>query len=273
MLDEDKPLNKQDQKRLKDKRGEGNGKTYIPFSQVGDFSSSGESVRVKSTTVGRLHHFHSGIELAAFLIFDWYTTTSDIREQFPIPLQDSLIICRQLGIKHPQTKGKLTIASTDLLLDLKGGNQLAIAVKPAEALNDKRVLEKLQIEKSYWENKGVKWQLFTEKEVSDGLKENLKWLKPFLDKNISDAYEIIGIDVFNLADRFSKFPNNKVAKFCGQLDDQYQLQPGHHVEILRFAVAHRYLLVDINKPFYSWKCAEVTLNGKFNQKREFGDAS
>ena len=43
MLDEDKPLNKKDLKRLKDKRGEGNGKTYIPFSQVGDFSSSGES--------------------------------------------------------------------------------------------------------------------------------------------------------------------------------------------------------------------------------------
>lgn len=88
MLDADKPLNKQDQKRLKEKRGEGNGKAYIPFVQVGDFSSSGESVRVKSATVERLHHFHSGIELAAFLIFDWCSTASDIREQFPIPFQD-----------------------------------------------------------------------------------------------------------------------------------------------------------------------------------------
>ncbi|ENT7206728.1 hypothetical protein [Vibrio parahaemolyticus] len=37
MSDADKPLNKKDQKRLDEKRGEGIGKDYIPFIQVGEF--------------------------------------------------------------------------------------------------------------------------------------------------------------------------------------------------------------------------------------------
>ncbi|WP_299685527.1 TnsA endonuclease N-terminal domain-containing protein [uncultured Vibrio sp.] len=181
MSDADKPLNKKDQKRLDEKRGEGIGKDYVPFIKVGEFSSSGESVRVKSATVGRVHHFFSGNELAAFLVFDWCKEVIDIREQFPIPLTDSLIICRQLGIRHPQEKGELKIVTTDLLIDFVDGSQLAIPVKPALNLDDKRIVEKLQIEKSYWEAAKVPCLFFTDQEVSNDLKMNLKWIKPLID--------------------------------------------------------------------------------------------
>ncbi len=112
MSDSNKPLNKQAKLWLKQKRGQGSGKNYIPFIQVGDFSSSGESVRVRSSTVGRVHHIHSGIELSAFLIFDRSSKIIDIREQFPIPLTDSLSICEQLGITHPQNRGELSIVTS-----------------------------------------------------------------------------------------------------------------------------------------------------------------
>ncbi len=166
MSDADKPLNKKDQKRLDEKRGEGTGKGYVPFIKVGEFSSSGESVRVKSATVGRVHHLFSGNELAAFLVFDWCEEIIDIREQFPIPLADSLIICRQLGIRHPQEKGELRIVTTDLLIDFSDGSQIAIPVKPALKLDDKRIVEKLQIEKAYWEAIKVPCPIFTDQEVS-----------------------------------------------------------------------------------------------------------
>lgn len=48
MSDENKALNKRDTKRLAEKRGTGFGKDYVPFIKVGEFSSSGESIRVKS---------------------------------------------------------------------------------------------------------------------------------------------------------------------------------------------------------------------------------
>ncbi|EAZ98540.1 hypothetical protein MELB17_00365 [Marinobacter sp. ELB17] len=37
-------------------------------------------------------------------------------------------ICTRLGIRHPQVRGLLTVVSTDLLIDLFSGKQLAIAV-------------------------------------------------------------------------------------------------------------------------------------------------
>ncbi|MBF4237818.1 TnsA endonuclease N-terminal domain-containing protein, partial [Vibrio anguillarum] len=93
---------------------------------------------------------------------------------------DTLEICRQLGIKHPQISGKLKVVTTDFLLDFKKQKQLALTVKYAEELAIPRVIDKLQIEKAYWDNKGADWRIFTERQVEPALKENLQWLHPAL---------------------------------------------------------------------------------------------
>jgi len=43
------------EKRLKT-RGKGVGKAYEPFIKVHELSSQGESVRIRSASVGRVHH-------------------------------------------------------------------------------------------------------------------------------------------------------------------------------------------------------------------------
>lgn len=259
MSDEDKPLNKKDQKRLDEKRGEGAGKDYVPFVKVGEFSSSGESVRVKSATVGRIHHFHSGNELAAFLVFDWCKDVIDIREQFPIPLADSLIICRQLGIRHPQEKGELKIVTTDLLIDFSDGTQLAIPVKPALELDKERIIEKLQIEKAYWEASKVPCPIFTDQEVSNELKMNLKWIRPLIDIDIEAEYPFSRQDVLDLVVRLAKQPKAFVARHCAKMDDEYQLEEGTHIGIFRYGIANQYIKASLEIPFTDWKCEDVEL--------------
>lgn len=259
MSDADKPLNKKDKKRLDEKRGEGTGKDYVPFIKVGEFNSSGESVRVKSATVGRIHHFHSGIELAAFLVFDWCKKVIDIREQYPIPLVDSLIICRQLGIRHPQEKGELKIVTTDLLIDFSDGTQLAIPVKPALELDKERTTEKLQIEKVYWESSKVPFQIFTDKEISNELKMNLKWIRPLIDIAHQSEYPFSKQDVLDLAVRLAKQPRAFVARHCAKMDDKYQLEEGTHIGIFRYGIANQYLKASLEIPFTDWKCEDVEL--------------
>ncbi|EJE8671951.1 heteromeric transposase endonuclease subunit TnsA [Vibrio vulnificus] len=273
MSDANKPLNKKDQKRLDEKRGEGTGKDYVPFIKVGEFSSSGESVRVKSATVGRVHHFFSGNELAAFLVFDWCEEVIDIREQFPIPLADSLIICRQLGIRHPQEKGELKIVTTDLLIDFADGSQIAIPVKPALKLDDKRIVEKLQIEKAYWETVKVPCPIFTDQEVSDELKMNLKWIKPLIDIDTEVKYPFSKQDVIDLAARLAKQPKAYVARHCAKLDDQYQLEEGTHIGIFRYGIANQYLKASLETQFTEWKCEDVELLISGNRDLEVGNAS
>ena len=96
MNDANKPIDRKHEKLLKT-RGQGTGKDYEPFIKVHEISSSGESVRIR----GRVHHLLSGIELLAFLVFDQFEQMIDIREQYPLPINDTLDICSRLGIRHP----------------------------------------------------------------------------------------------------------------------------------------------------------------------------
>jgi hypothetical protein len=259
MSDENRNLNKKDQKRLDEGRGQGSLDTYKPFILVGEFSSSGESVRVKSHIANRVHHFHSGIEFAAFLIFAYSIKTKDIREQYPLPLIDTLNICNQLGVKHPQAKSELYIVTTDLIIDLKGGKKLAIAVKPINELSNKRTIEKLQIERSYWESRGVEWFIFTDKDISMELKQNLHWLKPFLEPESAEQYQITFEDVVALIGRLSSYDNGKVNKICGLLDDKYQQEAGTHLTILRYSMANGHIKAALNKLFHDIDISELEI--------------
>lgn len=77
----------------------------------------------------------------------------DIREQFPLlPLSLSLKISQLLDIDHPKnriSKDPIVI-TTDFLLTCSDGQRVwyeAVCVKPSEKLSDKRVAEKLDIER------------------------------------------------------------------------------------------------------------------------------
>ena len=43
----------------------------------------------------------SDLELAIFLLFEWNEKIVDIREQFPLRLEDTKIIASEAQIKHP----------------------------------------------------------------------------------------------------------------------------------------------------------------------------
>lgn len=258
MTDFDKPIDPKDKKRLLN-RGKGVGKGHEPFFRVQELSSSGESVRIHGHVTGRVHHLLSGIELAAFALFDWHQGTLNIREQYSLPDTDTRIICKQLGIKHPQLHGKLKIVTTDLLMDFKNGSQLALAVKPVSALNDERTIEKLQIERFYWEGLGVEWKLFTDREVSKPMKENLVWLRPVLNEANSEAQFDVN-EVTTVLLRLSGQRELGATRICARLDDQYGLAPGTHLQVLRYGVARHLINAPIQTSFHDWRCSELTLN-------------
>lgn len=258
MTDSNKPLDPKHEKLLKT-RGRGSGKDYEPLIKVHELSSQGESVRIRSASVGRVHHFLSGIELLAFLVFDQFEQTIDIREQYPLPINDTLDICAQLGIQHPQMHGFLKLVSTDLLIDFISGHQLAVSVKPSSELSKPRIMEKLQIEKAYWENRDVEWRIFTEREVTDGMRENLMWIQPYLSPEMGESQEVEYSDVQDLFCRLESHPRTKVTRLCAKLDDQYDVDPGFHLSILRFAVAQRFIKAPLNNAFHSWIFSDLTL--------------
>lgn len=252
-------INPKDAKKLTDKRGEGIGKDYIPFFKVHELSSSGESIRIWGAKTSRIHHLLSGLEFLTFQVFDWSSRVVDIREHFPLNLSETTQLAENLGMNHPEANKGLKVVTTNFLIDVVGGDKLAINVLYKKDLSKKRNLEKLQLEKAYWENKGIKWLIVTEEQFSDDLKENMAWIRPYVYLSDDEKMQIDNETQKVLFPRLQMGSAKSLLKYCGELDDSYQLVPGSHLEMLRKAVANKRLSVPLNKSFHSWKCNEIEL--------------
>ena len=75
-------------RRIREGRGQGLGPDYKPFIYTRDVSSLGRSHRLPGSKTRRLHHLLSDLELAVFLTLDRSRNVTDIREQFPMRVED-----------------------------------------------------------------------------------------------------------------------------------------------------------------------------------------
>ncbi|WP_038349478.1 TnsA endonuclease N-terminal domain-containing protein, partial [Acinetobacter baumannii] len=134
-------------KRIKSGRGQGMGKDYQPWLTIQDVPSRGVSHRIYSHKTQRVHHLLSNLELYVFLILDWSSFVQDIREQFPLNLDDTKEICLEHGLRHPSIQGSEQVMTSDFLIDTndKKKPQFVIQVKPLKELIKERTIEKLVI--------------------------------------------------------------------------------------------------------------------------------
>jgi hypothetical protein len=236
-------------KRFKDGRGSGVGRDYQPFLTVRDVPSTGRVHRLPSATVGRVHHLLSDLEHHVFCQLDWHPETVDIREQFPIALEDSRALAERLGIAHPSFAGVDQVVTTDFIVDMNRAGRVfhkAISAKYAEDLDDPRVIEKLELERRYWSEKDIPFCIVTEQEIPKLLVQNIKWIRPFLTSygfNADELKEYFGI--FNDTKRF--YPSQKISSITNKLDDDYNLEVGTHLSVLRPLLAQRAFSFDMLK--------------------------
>lgn len=70
--------------------------------------------------------------------------------------------------------------SSDFLVNTsdKVNPKFVLQAKYEEALQDHRTVEKLELERRYWEKKKIPWMLITEKDVPKVVFQNISWLYP-----------------------------------------------------------------------------------------------
>jgi len=158
-------------RKIKKGRGQGRGAEYVPWLKVQDGPSQGNLIRSLGWKTGRVHHFLSKLEYQYFCVLEWSSRVFDIREQYPLlPLDLTIEIADRLRIKHPthpKTKQPIVLTS-DFLIDLHGEDlsiQTVRTIKPYEKLDSKRIIEKFEIERTYWAEKGIDWGIVTELEL------------------------------------------------------------------------------------------------------------
>lgn len=169
------------EKRLKEGRGGGFGRYYVPWIFVHEVPSKGFSSIRKGWKTGRAHHFLSKLETSYFYMLEWQDEILDIREQFPLQREETKAIATYLGIEHPKdprTKVDIVMTTDFVNIERSGFSNklLARSAKYKEELKKNRTIEKLAIEKEYWKRRDVEWGIVTEKTIDDQLVRNVEWL-------------------------------------------------------------------------------------------------
>ena len=227
-------------KRLQnEKRGQGVGKHYKPFLTVQDVPSKGRIHRRPSLTHNRIVHLLSDLELAAFLLFDWEKSVIDIREQFPLNPEATLSIAKRLSIKHPAYQGVIQVMTTDLLVDFNSDGQhlsKAISVKYAQDLEDERTIEKLELERRFWEGEGIEWFIFTEHEVPVHFVKNIRWLAPHMHSyDLDDSQRMFVFE--SILQMLEACPEEKLPVLLSELDQKQGLERGTNLKYFRHLAA------------------------------------
>lgn len=247
-----------DEKRIKrftrEGRGAGTGKHYKPWLTVSDVPSLGRVHRVFCPKTGREHHLLSDNEYYAFLLQWWDDNVIDIREQFPlIDRRETLEIAARCGVRHPvdPASGALWVITTDLLVTIRTTcsiETVAYTVKQAEELRKERTLEKLDIERRYWERRDVRWNILTDRQVKNTFTKNLAWI---LDPNElhSQTPTCTDIDIavrYALAEEQRTQPYAPIRMVCRTADQRLDCKAGTALASLRRLLGAKLVRVDLH---------------------------
>lgn len=239
---------------LAEGRGSGTGGDYKPWLTVQDLSSQGESRRALGLKTGREHHLFSNVEWELFLLLEWSSDITDIREQFPLDRALTLEIAALLGIPHPCYPDARvpTVMTADMLVtrSQNGVDVLeAFNAKRSEEAEDARSLEKLEIQRHYFELAGIPHRLVFHSEIPHQEARNIEWIRgAFVKPGESLPYPAYYDEHQQLmAGTLSRHPGDgSLTDFCATYDRLYGTEPGTGLRIAKLLMLNRTLQADLS---------------------------
>ncbi|MCQ4282240.1 MULTISPECIES: TnsA endonuclease N-terminal domain-containing protein [Stutzerimonas] len=168
--------------------GQGSLEHYVPWLRVQDVPSHGRSRKIHGAKVNRLHHLLSDLEYGYLLLLEFSESVIDIREQYPLlPQSAAQSIANSLNIAYPVYPGTKVpfVMTTDFLVTLRqpDGSERLVArtIKYTESFASgrrlERTLQKLKIEREFWKNRNIDWNVVTEENIPATLSSNLDWFR------------------------------------------------------------------------------------------------
>jgi hypothetical protein len=243
-----------DENKLKQGRGQGHGEDYSPYLTVREVPSDGLCHRIKGCKTNRTHHFLSSLERDYFYILEWSPIVVDIREQFRLEFDETLAIANRLGINHPsdmKTKEPI-VMTTDFLIDFNhdgGIRQKARSIKMSQDLSSPRVIEKQEIERTFWSERGTDWGIVTEREIPKPLTENIQWIhRAMLPDGAPEIPEQMILQAERaLFDAINGSPHKPLSHLTTGVDCLLGLRPGMSLSLVKYLLASRQWMVDMRK--------------------------
>lgn len=243
-------------KFIKEGRGQGFGKEYKPWLSIHDFPSKGRVSRVLGWKSKRIHHFFSDMQTIYFYMLEWENSVIDIREHYPLlDIEDAIKDKSDLGLekfKDKESRYPYTL-TTNFLITIKNSNNeniyIARSIKSKLEIEKKKTLERLEIERRYWESKDIDWGIVTQNEIPKVYVRNIEWVHSTL-----YSYEERGFskeEINSLGDLLCyclSTYRQSVRKITADFDKEYNYENGTGLFIFRYLIASKKIKINMMEP-------------------------
>jgi len=239
-------------KWINEGRGAGQLASYKPFITVYDLPSMGRATRVFGWKTGRIHHFFTDIQTRYFYLLEWEDDVLDIKEHYPLLDLRNIIDNSDLNLeKYRSNDGTDYIFTTTFLIKVKSGKNkeayIARSVKVASELEKKSTIERLEIERRYWREKGIDWGIVTNKEIPITKAKNIEFILSALELDNNETFNECEKDSLSKMLESKLYRNSKaIREIIIDFDLEYNLQQGTGMLIFKYLLAKKRIEIDIN---------------------------
>jgi hypothetical protein len=204
-----------------------------------------------------------------FLAMERLTNVVDLLDQYPLPIGETLSIASELNIVHPYAYrerhkhgGRLPAKTmtTDLVLVLRQttGKQILApfsfkyesSLMGDSAKKRSRTLQKLKLEKTFWERQGLALNIVTEKHFSQTESYNLKFLRQCYNHpellDVTDDFKEIFVMQFERSQK--EAPDATLRQILEKLAQDLNISVHHSQTLFQSAVYEYALPADIHTP-------------------------
>ena len=242
-------------RRIDEGRGIGTGKNYRPFIQIHDFPSLGICTRIKSETVGRVHHLFSRNELAFFYILDFDDDVIDIREQYPLldpedlhDLSRIVEMAESFGIKYPRDPHSHYpyVQTSDFVVTTKTGH-CVYSIKESKEYGKERVRELQELERRYWKWRNVPWNIYSEWEINYELASNIQWI--YHARNIDSFFRDLALCSDVMAYEKEQFEKTtwSINRIANDAEDYFHIECGLGLTSFQRLLFEKKLSIPLNR--------------------------
>jgi len=204
----------------------------------------------------REHELLSDVEWNLFILLEWAPDVVDIKEQFPLDRDLTEDIALSRKIRHPSYVGTHvhTVMTVDFLVTrIREGKKVleAFDCKRSEDAEDARSIEKLEIQRAYFDGMEIRHHLVLHSQLPMAIVKNLEWIRGAqLKPNETELYPgFLREHEMKMTVELGRSTKNRtLAEYCMQYDAREGLEPGTALRVARMLMQSRVLMPDLKNP-------------------------
>ena len=224
--------------------------------KVTSFSSKGRVSRIKSLKNKKIYHLQSDLQLKIFIILEWYENVIDIVVNHKLDnLIDNLDDVSGLRLyKFMDEYNNIYSIHTNFLITFLINNEIskvAVSVRQFEDLDKSSTIEKLEIERRYWREKGVNFYIITDKEINNIFYDNIMRCRDtVINSSIQNKEEKAEL----LINYIIKHKELTIKSIINQYEEELDLDNGEGIFLFKFLLYTKRIAVDMTR--------EINMNQK-----------